>query len=74
MCLQFYLKDNICLFLETNSYLTGKVQIFWEGHKNVFIFHLKFDATTLESGITVAPGQFGKKNKGGPIYTLYLYY
>ena len=35
---------------------------------------------TLESGIdvpswiNVAPGKFGKKIKGSPIYTLYLYY
>ena len=28
---------------------------------------------TLESGINVAPGKFGKKNKRSPIYTLYLY-
>ena len=33
---------------------------------------LKFP--TLESGINVAPGKFGKKNKRSPIYTLYLYY
>ena len=29
---------------------------------------------TLESGINLAPGNFGKKNKHSPIYTLYLYY
>ena len=27
-----------------------------------------------QSGINVAPGKFGKKNKRIPIYTLYLYY
>ena len=30
--------------------------------------------STLECGINVAPGKFGKKNKGSPIYTLQLYY
>ena len=31
---------------------------------------LKFP--TLESGINVAPGKFGKKNKRSPIYTLHI--
>jgi hypothetical protein len=30
-------------------------------------------SSTLESGINVAPGKFGKKNKRSPIYTLNLY-
>ena len=29
---------------------------------------------TLESGIDVAPGKFGKNNKFSPNYTLHLYY
>ena len=29
---------------------------------------------TLESGINVAPGKFGKNNRHSPIYTLYLNY
>ena len=37
------------------------------------LFEKKVDST-LESGINVAPGKFGKKNKHSPIYTLYLYY
>ena len=35
---------------------------------------LNANSLTLESGINVAPGKFGKKNKRSPIYTLYLCY
>ena len=38
--------------------------------KKIDIVVLK--TSTLESGINVAPGKFGKKNKRSPIYTLYM--
>jgi hypothetical protein len=36
-----------------------------------FSFYNWFEST-LESGINVATGNFGKKNKRSPIYTLYI--
>ena len=33
---------------------------------------MAIQVVTLESGINVSPGKFGKKNKRSPIYNLYL--
>ena len=51
------------------------VGLFWLRGRSQTTFTRRVNrSSTLESGINVAPGKFGKKNKRSPIYTLYLYY
>ena len=42
------------------------------GPEEMILYHIQSHYTySIESGINVLPGKFGKKNKRSPIYTLY---
>ena len=42
------------------------------GPEEMILYHIQSHYTySIESGINVLPGKFGKKNKRSPIYTFY---